>query len=73
MFTSMICRECGKETTQCFSFDIDLPKFGYCRKHKKIIKDKLDLMLWFGLDPKFKYPKEVTHGKTVTSTRQNRT
>ncbi len=53
----LICCECGKKGIDSFSFDIDLPKFGFCRKHKEIVRHKLGLLTWMGITPKFKYPK----------------
>ena len=30
----MKCFKCGKKAFGVYSFDIDLPSFGFCKKHK---------------------------------------
>ncbi len=58
----LICCECGKKAIASFRFDIDLPKFGFCRKHKKIVREKIFMSLFLGEATKFKYPKRSQSG-----------
>ena len=53
----MVCVQCGKKAIGCLSFDIDLPKFGFCKGHKDVVWFKIYEALYLNVEPKFKYPK----------------
>lgn len=66
----MKCLICDKETDKCFSMDIDLPKFPYCKDHEFDVQ--MYLILAMGKDEIFSADSWLKSARKTATTKKSK-